>query len=179
MTWHHKREREQDGQTPWSGFKSRQWQSDVPLNRITLKVSCHHIPASHYQGHGSLWDDRERLGFPAFLWTRLEHPPVMPDGRRRRERTDEALLVPWRWRLGTWEPNGVYMRTVAVNKGRLLPQSQSGIPTCLTTGESWQSPPQAGQRDEDRIPYIPVRKLSWTISLNKSSWLGVWHDHNF
>lgn len=95
-----KRERELDGQTPWSGLKCCQWQSDVPLNRITLKVSCHHIPASHYQGHGSLWDDRERSGFPPFLWTLLQLP-VMPDRKCWRERTDEVLLVPWRWCLWT------------------------------------------------------------------------------
>lgn len=100
-----KRERELDGQTPWSGLKCCQWQSDVPLNRITLKVSCHHIPASHYQGHGSLWDDRERSGFPPFLWTLLELP-VMPDRKCWRERTDEVLLVPWRWCLWTGELKG-------------------------------------------------------------------------
>lgn len=57
-------------QMPWSGLKCCQWQSDVPLNRITLKVSCHHIPASHYQGQGGLWDDREWLGkaFPRPNW---------------------------------------------------------------------------------------------------------------
>lgn len=46
------RERAVASQTPWSGLKCCQWQSDVPLNRIILKVSCHHIPASHYQGQG-------------------------------------------------------------------------------------------------------------------------------
>lgn len=139
----------------------------MSLNRITLKVSCHHIPASHYQSHGSLWDDRERSGFPPFLWTLLKLP-LMPDRKRCRERTDEVLLVPWRWCLWTGELKGgrklsPSRRYCVTNQKwitadftirRLLPQSANidpakGIPACLTTGECWQSSPQTGQSDED------------------------------
>lgn len=93
---------------PWSGLKCCQWQSDVPLNRITLKVSCHHIPASHYQGQGGLWDDREWLGKafprPNWAWAPRDARQKM---RKRLNRwgvigpTAEMLMKPWAER-NTW-----------------------------------------------------------------------------
>lgn len=117
------RERAVAGQTPWSGLKCCQWQSDVPLNRITLKVSCHHIPASHYQGQGGAGVSgmTEWLGKAFPLWTGLELP-VMPDKRWKRERIDEVLLVPWRRWLWNCELKGIPERLLCedINVTNLL-----------------------------------------------------------
>lgn len=100
--------------TPWSGLKCCQWQSDVPLNRITLKVSCHHIPASHYQGQAALWDDRERSG-EAFPSSKTgPELPAAPDKRWERGWDDELLLVPRRRCLWNRELRGIATPPVSV-----------------------------------------------------------------
>lgn len=59
-------------ETPRSVLKYCQWQSDTPLNRITSKVYCHHIPASLGPEH--LWDYTAWSGKAFPFLTRLEQP---------------------------------------------------------------------------------------------------------
>lgn len=150
------REREQNGQTPWSGLKCCQWQSDVPLNRITPKVSCHHIPAAHYQGHGSLWDDREWLDFPSFLWTLLEHAAEKMFKRKNRWSVIGPVAA---MLMNVWAERSMW--TVAIWRYCLTNQKWITADftihrVCKNTSYQryccyWQSPPQTGQRDENNI----------------------------
>lgn len=108
-------ERAVASQTPWSGLKCCQWQSDVPLNRITLKVSCHHIPASHYQGQwgasGTTESDWAKPS-PLLTWAWAPHD-ARQKIKRRKNRWGvigpmvEMVMKVWAewntWAVAVWE----------------------------------------------------------------------------
>lgn len=78
--------------TPRSGLKCWQWQADMPLNRITLKMSCHQFLASHYPADWCTSGTTEWLAKAFQVLTRIK-PLLMPDKRYKRQGADESFYL--------------------------------------------------------------------------------------